>query len=169
MRASHDFEIETFSVGRRKFRAYGDYDQGRRAPWEEDHFYRGPTVTDWGPEPDEMPPTARVLCRDRRSVRLFYGCQFIENALNDGCDKKQAAEQLEACFQRCKDWCDDKWHYIGVTVYMLDARGNDIDPPPEAMNSLGGIESDDDDCIKEVSRELAEEIVCALKRKRKVA
>lgn len=57
---------------------------------------------------------------------------------------------VEADYQFIRGWCVDEWYYIGVVV-SLD--GTDIE------RSLWGIESNADDYLKEVARELADDVL----------
>ena len=153
------YEIDTFKMGRRQFRAYTQHDSDI-TPWEHTDDYRNGVVSDWvqrEPEPHE-----RVLSKDRDSRRLFDGKQYIKNAIADGCTPKQAAEQLERAFHSVKDWCEDRWHYVGVRVRQIDEDGEDIEPPQCVNESVWGIEDSDDAYIREVAREIADEIIGAL-------
>lgn len=69
-----------------------------------------------------------------------------------------AAAAAEADFKRLDDWCNDRWHYVGCVVTLLDDDGDDTDHSA----SLWGIESDDGDYLAETARELAAEIVDSL-------
>jgi hypothetical protein len=63
-------------------------------------------------------------------------------------------------FKRLKDWCDDRWGYIGVVVKHTDSQ---------IERSCWGIESDCHEHIDEVACGLMDEIIRELEQERKVA
>jgi hypothetical protein len=70
-------------------------------------------------------------------------------------ERQYAAGAALANFKRLKDWCDDRWHYVGCVVTLLD----DDDEETGETESLWGIESDCDDYLQETARELADQIL----------
>lgn len=64
--------------------------------------------------------------------------------------REYAAGAARADFERLRAWCLDEWHYVGVRVSLLNATGG--------SEALWGIESDSEDYIREVARELADEV-----------
>ena len=62
---------------------------------------------------------------------------------------------VEHDFQYLKDWCDDKWHYIGVIVTLYDAEGEEQDD-----RSLWRVE-DHGDHYQTIASGLADELIAA--------
>ena len=69
-----------------------------------------------------------------------------------------AARAARADFERLSAWCNDKWHWCGVIVELLDDSGDGTGD----TEALWGIESDCDEYHAEVARELASEIIARL-------
>lgn len=152
--------METITIDGREYRVTiePDYDCG--APWDEECGY-GP-VTDWTSRAKE--PGELVLCTDRGSYRYYDFAGACRIAKRDGWStaeiearkaqgekitaKEQAARAARADYKRLRDWCNDRWHYVGVVV--SDEEGE--------STSLWGIESDADAYLEEVARELAEDL-----------
>ena len=63
----------------------------------------------------------------------------------------EAAVELD--FKHLKDWCDDKWHYIGVIVTLFDPDGE-----PQEDSSLWGVE-DCGDYYQTIASELADDLI----------
>ena len=63
-----------------------------------------------------------------------------------------AAAAVELDFQRLRDWCNDRWGYVGVVVTLQDTDGDDT----HECESLWGIESDAHAYLEEIAQELAE-------------
>ena len=78
--------------------------------------------------------------------------------------RQYAAAAAMSDFDRLRRWCDDQWNYVGVRVEHMDF---DADDDFEGdSESLWGIESDCDEYIDDVARELAGEIAERLKAQR---
>lgn len=146
---------DEITIGERTFRVRLEYDDCSDAPWENDCIYEG-VVSEW--ERRSKRTYERILCEDRGSRRFFNVREFIATAIKQGCTRKQAAEQMEPCFERLRLWCNDQWHYVGVIVELLDDDG---DPTGEG-ESIWGIEDDCAEHINETAQELAEGIVYRL-------
>lgn len=71
-----------------------------------------------------------------------------------------AAAAAMADFERLRAWCADEWYWVGVTVELLDDFGDAMGE----TESLWGIESDADEHIGEVARELAGEIIARMEQ-----
>lgn len=63
--------------------------------------------------------------------------------------------------RRFQDWLDNDWHYAYVTVKVCDSNEDeintdelDLDGFDPDVPGIGGVESDDDDYIKEVAKEI---------------
>ena len=145
-----------------------EYDNDHGEPWKEECVL-GP-VTDWVRR--DKHSGERVLCSDGWVKRYYDFAEAMKIAKRDGWglndDKlaKLAARlgrtptkgevreaAVEADFKRLKDWCDDKWHYIGVIVTLYNADG-----VPQDDRSLWGVE-DSDDYYQTIASELADELI----------
>lgn len=69
-------------------------------------------------------------------------------------------------FERMRDWCLDRWHYVGVKVTRLDRHGNQM---RHESDSLWGVESDCHDYHATVAAELAANINAMRAAARKAA
>ena len=145
-----------------------EYDQDARPPWEECDGH-GP-VSDWVQRNKRS--GERVLCSDRWSKRYYDFAEAMKIAKRDGWglnpdalakltarlgrtptkgEVREAA--VENDFQYLKDWCDDKWHYIGVIVTLHDTEGKEQD-----NRSLWSVE-DRGDHYQTIASELADELI----------
>jgi len=117
------------------------YDEDMGAPWEE-HDGHGP-VSDWTRR--DKKPGELVLSEDR-SLRRFYDFQAaIAQAKAEGWNAEpynwptkgaQAQAAVLADFNYLRDWCNNRWHWCGIRVVLLDEEGE----PTELDASLWGIE-----------------------------
>lgn len=158
-------ELESFTHKGQAFTAFLELDQDMREPWKE-HDGHGP-VSDWRPK-DSKRPGEMVLLEDRGRC-LFYDFQAaVKLALKDGWDTppykqgkpgERAQRAAMADFERMRDWCLDRWQWVGVIV--KDAYGNET--------SVWGIESDCTDYLKETARELANDLIREQTEKRRAA
>lgn len=165
------YTSDTFTHRGNEFTASLDYDSGIGRPWEEHdghgpvraggrHNYHGYTSK----LPGEM-----VLYSDRFSSWLYDYREACRIALRDGwgfAGKSRAewlaqgltARQVAARaaiddFNRLRAWCNNEWHWCGLTV-TLDGT--------EYSASLWGLESDDYAGHEEYARELADECLAQL-------
>lgn len=167
------YDGETFTFAGLSFRVSHEYDHDHGAPWQEEDGH-GP-VSDWRHfhgEPRKY-PGERILCSDRGSIRTYDYAEAIKIAKRDGWGlgpdalaKLRArlgheptrgeivATAVDADFNRLRDWCEDRWCYVGVVVTLLDVDGR----ATNESESLWGIESDAGEYIGEVALELAGEI-----------
>ena len=136
-------------------------------PWEDDGH--GP-VSGWRPV-DSKRPGERELCRDHRSAR-FYDVEAAQaRALAEGWNappyevpgetpRQRAARAVEANYQYIRDWCQDRWHYIGVIVEWIDGAGAPRDP--DTTESLWRVEDSDPKYPRDVARELIAECLARI-------
>lgn len=141
------------------------YDEDHGAPWDEIDGH-GP-VSDWTSR--HKAPGEWVLCSDRHSKRYYDHAEAMRIAKRDGwgiADEEKA--EIEACLGRNmtkgeiaaasvqKDfdylygWCDNQWHWIGVSVQIYH------DGLELFEDSRWGIE-DSTDCWKIVALDMIEE------------
>jgi hypothetical protein len=143
------------------------HDDNMEPPWERDDGH-GP-VSDWTTR-DKL-PGERVIASDQSHKRFYDFAAAVALARKDGWDTKpfgqgtageQAARAAEADFKRLKAWCDDEWHYVGVTV-TVEKAGVRLNGQYE--NALWGMESDAGDYLREVANELLDDALDAARAK----
>lgn len=126
-------------------------------PWQE-HDGHGP-VSDWTRR--AKAPGELVLCSDRGSHCYYDYAGACEIALRDGwgapgasgTPRQRAAMAARADYERLRDWCEDRWHWVGVVVEASRA-GVKL-----GHASLWGIESDAGDYLADVAAGLADEAI----------
>lgn len=162
---SHLFDGSTFDQGGRTFRVNFEHDAGHEEPWN-DGDGRG-IVSEWTTRAKR--PGERVIASDRSYKRYFDFAGAVAKARAEGWDAEpytgtkgeRAARATEREFEFLRQWCDDQWEYLGVTVTLLDSDGEDT----HHSDSLWGVESFAD-YHQEVARELAGEILAELRAER---
>lgn len=162
-----------------------DYAHG--APWKAEDGH-GP-VSGWTRDPKR--PGERVLSEDGASRRYYDFQEAMRIARRDGwgiapelrakleAEKGRpltrgelAEEAVKQDFNRLRDWCLDRWQYVGVTVFHMQ---HDVEEYPDQIadslpfgnresESLWGIESDCVEYISTVARELAAELAARIIR-----
>lgn len=143
-------KIDSFDIkhNNRTFRVELRFDDSS-IPWERSTLG---SVSDW--TTDSKTPGQRILCSDG-ILRRYYDFQSaVRKAKQESEDTSKALAAVEYEFERFRDWCDNRWCYVGVYVFPLTNRGDELRSYPA---SLWGVESDDLEYIKQVSVELAEE------------
>lgn len=102
-----------------------------------------------------------VLCEDRGMKRYYDFQEAVKIARLEGWDTapygqgtkgERAARAAMADYARLRRWCDDEWRYVGVGVIDITD-----DAETDYSHSLWGVESDDEEFIAEVARELAKD------------
>jgi hypothetical protein len=139
------------------FRAKIRHDNGMSEPWKE-HDGHG-IVSEWTSR--DKRAGERVLIADRGSKRYYDFAGSVAIALMDGwggegrTKREKAADAVERDYKHLKAWCDDEWYWVYVAVELLDVNGDVV---PGYRESLGGMESTDEDGIRDTAVELAGEI-----------
>jgi hypothetical protein len=120
-----------------------DYDQDTGAPWEENDGHG--IVSEWTTRAKQ--PGERVLVVDRHSKRYYDVAGTLKLARKDGwgvsdpregeTKRQQLARAVEQDFAYLQGWANDDWHYVGVTVTLLDEDGEKTD----ISTSLWGVET----------------------------
>lgn len=147
-----------------------DYDM--RAPWIE-HDGHGPVRKTHDVACKR--PGERLLKTTRQGGAYLYDVQQamrIAKADNwgirgdaSGMTRGQVkAAAVEADYQRLRAWLNDDWHWCGVIVTLLDVDGDET----SVSASMWCIESDSGECLEEVARELADELVHNIGRRKHV-
>lgn len=159
------FDGDTFELDGRTFKFKGEFDQDSDAPWEQVDSLGD--VTDWTSR--DKGPGERVIVTDRSMKRYYDFAGAVTKARKEGAgagegtNGERAVRAVEEEFERFAGWCNDRWHYMGVIVTLLDEEGEDT----EERESLWGIEDDCPDYHVDVAYELAGEIVYRLDKERK--
>jgi hypothetical protein len=143
---------DTFTRHGFEFTVTHPCDDSGDAPWERCDGH-GP-VSDWTRR--DKRPGERILCEDRGSHRFYDWQAACKLARTEGWNAKpyDAPNQIEravrADFDRLRDWCNDRWQYLGVVVTLKGTEHED---------SLWGVESDAYDYLAETAHDLADEIL----------
>lgn len=156
-----DEAYETYELNHAgmKFRVEYRYDGDLGPPWE--HHDGHGVVSEWTSR--DKRPGERVLSEDHGSRRYYDIAESIKIAKRDswgpaveGQTKNQiAAAAVEKDFEYLRGWCADEWHWTWILVTLLDENGGET----EETESLCGMESDQDDYLKETAVDLAGQIV----------
>ena len=147
--------IETFDFahGAHKFRAEVVVDDCGDAPW--DNMSTLGEVSGWRHGQDKA-PGERILSRDRGAFRAYDWAGAVRKARAEGMTGEKAEAAVSAEFDYFRRWCNNDWYYVGVTVFPVTDRGNELRSYTE---SLWGIESDATEYIRAVALDLADSIV----------
>lgn len=149
------FDGDTFEHAGRRYRVEFPADPDHPEPWN-DGDGRG-IVRDYqrGYESrDTLEQAGDVVLDTRDGPRyIFLRQATIEKAKAESWGGDPAAA-ADAELKRFRDWCHERWIYVGVVVTLLDGDDN----PTSVSASLWGIESDDENYLTEVAHQLAEEL-----------
>jgi hypothetical protein len=150
--------LETFDLdaGGRRFRAEVVADECSRAPWDEMDTLG--EVSDWRYGQNKAPGEI-IIARDRGSQRVYDWAGAVRKARAEGMTGDWAVRAVRAEFDYFRRWCNDDWRFVGVAVFPLTDRGDELRSYEE---SLWGIESDADEYIRSTARDLALSIVAQL-------
>ena len=151
---------EKFKLNGLTFLVQHIHDEDAGTPWErEDGHGVVSAWTDRGKKPGE-----RIIATSRNHRRYYDVRESIKIALRDGwgisgdtskmTKREIASAAVAEDYIRMKAWCEDEWYYLGVAVTLLDVDGNKTN----LRDSLWGIESDADDYLDEVARDIAESL-----------
>lgn len=158
-----DFEHEG-----KQFRAFIESDDDATPPWDRECGHVD--VSEW--ERRNKRPSEVIINEDRGSRSFVCIREAIAKATHEGwglsdesmqalserigrtpTKKEVIAEAVRLDVERMRAWCADQWEYVGVCVCLLDSEGSPIGDKYAA--ALWGIESECDDYIREVAREMA--------------
>lgn len=164
---------ETFTHRGRQFELAIFTDDQNEPPWKRADGH-GPVrfISD----SDPLEPGETVLYDCRRGRYVYNRGAAIVQAAREGwglCDKKMARltarlgkkptraqiryAAVLADMDYLRGWCADDWHYVGVSVRILDQHGEPIGEDYD--NALWGIESSSEEYLQETAAELAGEIL----------
>lgn len=127
-------------------------------PWENCDCHG--VVSEW--ELRDKRPCERILCKDRGYSRFYDVSESIKKALRDGwgpysegmTKRKIATRAVSADFERLKAWCNGEWGYIIIEVFPLTEDGDEL---RSKAQYIGCVESDDEEHILELAKELAKD------------
>lgn len=158
-----DFEHEG-----KNFRAFIESDNDATPPWDRECGHVD--VSEW--ERRNKAPSEVIINENHGAKRFVCMREAIAKATREGwglsdesmqalsarigrtpSKREVIAEAVRLDVERMRDWCADEWGYIGVCVCLLDSEGSPIGDKYAA--ACWGIESDCDDCIREVARDMA--------------
>jgi len=138
-------------------------DDDREPPWEDSGY--GVVSSRHG---SNKRPGERVLHRDGNHFHYYDWQKTMAKAKREGWGHPEGAQWakehgltqkqcIEAAvqwdFDRLQGWCDSKWRYVGVVVNYITESGR------SERASLWGVESDDEDAIKDMRDELADQLL----------
>lgn len=152
--------MDFFKNGK-NFRCNVRPDYGYGAPWEEADSHG--VVSEW--ERRDKRPSERILCKDGACSRFYDVVESTRKALREGwgvqdssCEnmtKRQiAAHAVDADFKRLRAWCNGEWGYMCLEVFPLTEDGDEL---KSKAQYIGGVESDDEEYILELAKELAKD------------
>jgi hypothetical protein len=158
-----DFEHEG-----KQFRAFIESNHDAGTPWHREDCHVD--VSEW--ERRNKRPSEVIINEDRGSRRFVCIREAIAKATREGwglhgaplaaleeklgrkpTKREVIAESVRLDVERMQEWCAGQWEYIGVCVCLLDSEGSPIGDKYAA--ACWGIESDSDDYIREVARDMA--------------
>jgi hypothetical protein len=133
-----------------KFRVHIEQDDTNDAPWEREDGH-GP-VRCVRKRAEGKRPGERILHENYPDIWLYDWQEASKIAKRDGWGGN---DPVQADFDRLLRWLRSDWCYVGVCVEIIDADGDALTEKYD--HALWGIESDCEDYIGEVARELAEQ------------
>lgn len=156
------YETRDIEQNGKTYRVEFIFDSDTGAPWKE-HDGHG-VVSGW--ESRDKKPGEVVISEDHGSKRFYDIAATTRIAKRDGwglAPEKAAgltraqivAEAVRLDMERMRGWCNDDWHWCGVSVFPLSEDGDELRSKTE---SLWGIESDADSYFEEVISDLIAQI-----------
>lgn len=167
-------ETFDFTHDGKQFRAFIEQDSDAGTPWEREDGHV--PVSEWTRR-DKRPSEVivnddrcsyRFVCiREAHALARAQGWGLASEDLQALTDKlgrmptrrEVIAHAVQLDIERMRAWCADDWCYVGVCVSLLGPDGKPVGDKYAA--ACWGIESDCDDYIKEVARDLAWEALSA--------
>lgn len=157
------YDGDTFEHAGRTFRVTFPYDDTGECPWEQGDG--NGHVSEWTTR--DKRPGERVIASDRSHKRYYDYAEAMDRAKREGWDAppygtgtkgEQAARAVERDYEWMRAWCEDRWHYVGVVVALVDDDFED----DEETESVWGVGDDDMDHLVSVAYELADEIMARI-------
>lgn len=161
-----------------RFRVHIEDDSDHGAPWTENDGHG--VVSDWVTR--DKKPGERVLNTDGRSKRFYDVQASMVIAKRDGWGAprdmvawlqrnkahtvsaivrttagQRAAAAVDADFEYLRRWCADQWRYVGVCVEQIDEDDQPL--TDKYLHACWGMESDDDEGLKQAANDYIDEII----------
>lgn len=155
-----------------RFRIHIEDDSDHGAPWEECGGHG--VVSDWTTRAKK--PGELVLCAGRREKRFYDVAASMVIAKRDGWgmspslkeewERKSgqpltagmiAAAAVDADFEHLLRWFNDDWRYVGVCVEQIDEDDQPL--TNKYAHACWGMESDDDEGLKQMANEYIDQII----------
>lgn len=165
---------DIFDYQGHRFKVAFPFDELMGPPWEE-HDGHG-IVSDWTTRAKR--PGERVLVQDRDSRRYYDVQASIALARKDswGCGNpehkhatrgEEIACAVDADFDYCWRWANDKWHWVAVDVWQVNEEGEPAEyRKAKERESIGGIDGEDQaEYLTDTAYELAEQIIRRLEQR----
>ena len=136
-------------------------DDNLDSPWTREDGHG--TVSDWRASRDKQ-PGEMIVSTDGRFARFYDFAEAVKIARRDEWGAPDgtfrpdatptrgqiAAAAAMADFKRLRDWCNDEWTYVGVSVTVAREGVQLVD---DFQHALWGIESDCPEYLTEVANE----------------
>lgn len=152
----------------KQFRAFIESDDDHAPPWDRECGHVD--VSEW--EHRNKNPSEVIVNEDRGARQFVCIREAMEKATREAwglsdehmqalteklkripSKREVIAESVRLDVERMRAWCADEWEYVGVCVCLLDSEGSPIGNKYAA--ACWGIESDSDDYMRDVARDLA--------------
>jgi len=124
------------------------YDEDHNAPWIEEDGHG--IISEWTTR--DKHPGEVAIATDGRSHRYYDVAATIDLAKRDGwgvssdttgmTPAQVTEEAVEQDMKQMREWCNSRWHYMGIVVFPLTVDGDEL---RSKSKSLWGIESDSED------------------------
>lgn len=115
------------------------------------------SVTDWTRK--DPNPGQKILITDKGCRRYYNHGEAIVKCRGEGIKPADAHRFVNQEYDYFRSWCNDEWHYVGVIVFPITARGDELRSYREC---LWGIESNATDHINEAMINLADDILASV-------
>ena len=170
MYAGEQFDFEHDG---KQFRAFIERDDDSGTPWDREDGHVD--ASEW--ERRNKRPSEVIINDDRGSRRFACMRDAMAKATHEGwglsdehmqtlseklkrkpTKREVTAEAVRLDIERMRAWCNNEWEYVGVCVCLLDSDGEAIGNKYAA--ACWGIESDSDDYLREIARDMAADALC---------
>lgn len=132
-------------------------DDSSDTPWQRGDAYAEPETVrgrNYAGYVAKSPGEIVLYKGDRNGYSYLYNvAKAVRQLRKDGVSGEDAVKYVNAEVERFRSWLNNDWHYIGIVVRLAGSCSK-----CGASESLWGIESDCEEYIKEVARELAAEL-----------
>ncbi|MQR02341.1 hypothetical protein [Glaciimonas soli] len=156
---------DIITKGGLRFRINITRDDSAALPWIDCEGHG--VVSDWTSR--DKRPGERILCTSYGGAsHRFYDVatsmkiarrdkwssgEWLPNPATVGMER---ARTVEKDFEYLRAWCNDEWHYVGISVTLLSNSDNAI---TNYNYVLRGIESNSDDYLQQVTHDFMDEMI----------